>query len=204
MLYLLPTLLFAVSFADIDCGSIVYIKDGIMVGYPIGKCEFEAGKAYMYVCDTDGSKVNRIHYTTSDCSGNPQNTSYDVCQHYPEFCSTTCDTGACDNGVTETIYGSSEDCSGDIETKTVYLIGYCLGSSSQTRKVLCNDGKIQFDTYENGNCSGDPMPSIKYDISTCMSESSGTSYQYEGCDDSYCSTLQVLIAVIIVFIVSLF
>ena len=215
-------LLFAVSFGNNKCGSVVYSDEyGRTHGFPIGKCGFISGESYKYVCDETGFKINEIRYNTIDCSGDPSYTRDDICQYY-STCSTICSTSDCNNGVFETIYDSSEkkDCSGDnFKIRNIYLIGYCLGSLSQTTKVICNNNlEIQFNSYENYDCSGDPITSNKYNTTTCFSDGFdaglGNGYKYEGCgesddtddtddtDDS-CSTFKLFIAVITAFIVSL-
>ena len=188
MLYfLLSTLLFAVSFSDIECNSILYTdpKSGNTIGIPTDQCQIENGQQSLkYVCDE--TKIKLLTYnTTTDCSNNPSSTIDDLCA--ANDCTSICNKNDC-IGIIIISY-QTDDCTGDILNKINILPDICLSnntlsSSSSSVKISCNGTQIEINEYNDvNNCSNTPSKTEKKDSGICVKTDSG-SEKYVGCYDS--------------------
>ena len=186
----------------------VFSVDTCIFHVYLGRCgTFVSGKGYQYVCN--GTEINRVHYNSADCIGDPLSTKTNICAMYPDGdCTAICDKMDCDTVVVEMIYGSSNDCTGDISIKNYYIPGYCATAAFFSSQVIYSDGKIQFNTYfVSDECSGDPNLSEIYDTTTCVANSTQTSYKHDICDSECDSCARFSLSVVVsitVFIASSF
>ena len=190
MLYLLPVLLFSISFGDNECNSVVYSNSlGVKYGYPTNQCQI-IGNSFKFICD--GNQINKYDYDSNDCTGNPSITENICGSSNTDYndCTVICDKNDCD-GITWTQYSADGCNDNNILTKRNYLPSICSGGFVLT----CSGSQIQQNTCPTSTISQ------KYN-SGCNSVGGITSNKFEGCDS--CTTFNLFGAFIIIFITSLF
>mmetsp|Transcript_10631 Transcript_10631/g.9610 ORF Transcript_10631/g.9610 Transcript_10631/m.9610 type:complete len:184 (+) Transcript_10631:123-674(+) len=183
MLYLLPVLLFAyVNAEGPGCNSVVLAG---AYGYPTDECiTVGSSISAKYTCADDDTITFNAYADVNDCSGDPvQQTDYCADGLY---CTGYCgQSGTC--GIITAESYEADDCSGDVLYSQPIITDYCGGLA----KFECNGGTAEICINSAGSCDSCTA------VSGCQA---GTQFV---CDSSG-AELKLFVAVIAVFIASLF
>jgi len=191
MLYLLPVLLLAFAKADFTACNAVVV--GGVFGYPSDTCVGSATTSTQFICQDDDT-VDYVLYSSKNCAeGTATSNISDYCSG-GTFCTAYCgNTGDCTIGTID--YYASTDCSGDLSYSIEWVLGICIEGTGTSAKLTCDGGAMVANAYTSSDCSGDaqtaPYPT------DCTA---GVKYSCE----AGAATLKLFVAMIAVFIASLF